>query len=207
MIGKWHLGEGKAHEPTGFDHWDILPGQGVYFDPEFITPGGGLKTEIGYATDLITDKTLAWLEKRDQDRPFFVMCHHKAPHSPWQYHPRHADLYKDKIKIPATFNDTYENRAAAAAAAKIRIRLDMSYLHLDLVQPPGPMAETGALRNMGPGGAGLVGDKDVPFPDDPTTMRPLIDVFTGDKYTFKTQQELAEWKYQRYMQKYLRTLQ
>lgn len=79
MFGKWHLGEGKAHQPSGFDEWEIVRGQGEYYDPVFDTPTGP-KQEIGYATDIITDKTLAFIENRDVEKPFFVMCHHKAPH-------------------------------------------------------------------------------------------------------------------------------
>ena len=79
MIGKWHLGEGKPHEPSGFDHWEVIRGQGEYFDPTFITKDGP-ETEFGYATDIITDKTIKFIDGRDQSKPFFVMCHHKAPH-------------------------------------------------------------------------------------------------------------------------------
>src|SRR2546426_1606466 len=78
MVGKWHLGS----DPTGFDHWIILPGQGVYNDPTFITPAGR-KVIKGYATDIITDLGLEFLEKRPQDKPFFLMLHHKAPHREW----------------------------------------------------------------------------------------------------------------------------
>lgn len=99
MIGKWHLGEGKAHEPSGFDHWQVVAGQGEYFDPSFITPEG-THHEIGYATDIITDKTIDFLDKsRDKSKPFLVMCHHKAPHRTWQCHPRHRELYKEEIKV------------------------------------------------------------------------------------------------------------
>ena len=79
MYGKWHLGEGKTHEPTGFDSWEVIPGQGEYYDPEFITTEGTHR-EKGYVTDLITDKSIKFIEKRDKERPFFLMCHHKAPH-------------------------------------------------------------------------------------------------------------------------------
>ena len=77
MIGKWHL----QSDPTGFDFWKILPGQVVYYDPTFITMGKQEKS-TGYCTDLIGYFTLDWLKKRDTSRPFFLMCHHKAPHRP-----------------------------------------------------------------------------------------------------------------------------
>jgi arylsulfatase A-like enzyme len=78
MIGKWHLGS----EPTGFDQWTILPGQGVYYDPAFLTPDGR-RVIKGYVTDIITDLALDFLKHRPKDQPFFLMCHHKAPHRPW----------------------------------------------------------------------------------------------------------------------------
>ena len=81
----------------------------------------------GYATDIITDKSLAWMKSRDQGKPFFLMCHHKAPHREWEPNPKYRDLFTDEIAIPDTFNDVYKNRAKAAAAAKMRIK-DERYL-------------------------------------------------------------------------------
>ncbi|MBP8273667.1 MAG: sulfatase-like hydrolase/transferase, partial [Acidobacteria bacterium] len=78
MIGKWHL----VSEPTGFDHWEILPGQDSYYNPEFLTPSGRVRRE-GYCTDLIGDSAIAWLRNRDTTKPFLLMCQHKAPHRPW----------------------------------------------------------------------------------------------------------------------------
>jgi arylsulfatase A-like enzyme len=77
MIGKWHLGHGGDADPTGFDYWTVVPGQGDYHNPEFIEMGERKRVE-GYATNLITDFSLAWLENREADRPFMLMCHHKA---------------------------------------------------------------------------------------------------------------------------------
>ena len=88
IFGKWHLGEGPHHEPTGFDTWAVVPGQGEYFDPLFHRPAGP-KRERGYVTDVITDMCVDWLRARDRNRPFFLMCHHKAPHRSWEAHPRH----------------------------------------------------------------------------------------------------------------------
>ena len=79
MFGKWHLGS----DPTGFDKWMVLPGQGVYFDPEFLVAEGRLQIK-GYATDIITDLAIDFLKNRPADKPFFLMCHHKAPHRNWQ---------------------------------------------------------------------------------------------------------------------------
>jgi hypothetical protein len=198
MFGKWHLGEGPAHEPSGFDAWEIVPGQGVYFDPEFISPSGR-KTEYGYATDIITDKTIDFIDKRDESKPFFVM--------PWYCDPKLRDLYKDEIKVPETCTDDYKNRAAAAAASTNRVAVHLSFGDLDVVQQPGDHKTVGPLRSIGVGASGFAFERLIPMPDDPSTMSPLIDVYTGEKFTFKTKEELAHWKYQRYVQKYLRTIQ
>ncbi len=133
LIGKWHLGHGGVHDPTGFDYWNVLPGQGDYHDPEMIELGER-KQYTGYATDLITDMSLDWLRNRDVDRPFLLMCHHKAPHRPWEPDDKHADLYEDvDIPEPETFNDDYSHRASAAAAAQMRIDRDLN--ETDLKQP------------------------------------------------------------------------
>ena len=107
IIGKWHL----KTEPQGFDYYHILPGQGRYFDPQFIEIGADWSqrgsgdnpqwgtVHEGYVTDLITDFTLDWLKQRDTSKPFFLMCHHKAPHDHFEYHPRHEHLFDD-IDIP-----------------------------------------------------------------------------------------------------------
>jgi arylsulfatase A-like enzyme len=104
MVGKWHLGEGKAHEPTGFDYWSVVPGQGEYWDPEFIDATGTERVP-GYATDIITDKCIDWMKARDTNKPFFLMCHHKAPHRSWECDDKHRDLYKEPVKLPDTFTD------------------------------------------------------------------------------------------------------
>ena len=76
IVGKWHL---KSY-PTGFDYWKILPGQGLYFDPRLINMNGDTSTYHGYATDVITDEALSWLDKRNKQKPFLLLLHHKAPH-------------------------------------------------------------------------------------------------------------------------------
>jgi len=121
MIGKWHLGS----DPTGFDYWNILPGQGVYHNPMFIEMGQRKKHQ-GYVTDLITDFSLAFLQNRPKDKPFFLMCHHKAPHRPWDPDEKHARLFENaKIPEPETFNDDYSTRCDAAREATMRIDRDL----------------------------------------------------------------------------------
>ncbi|MAW24376.1 MAG: sulfatase [Gammaproteobacteria bacterium] len=197
IIGKWHLGEGRAHQPTGFDFWSVLPGQGEYFDPYMIEMGEEIEVP-GYCTDIITDKSLDWLKNRDTKRPFFLMCHHKAPHREWEPHPKNRDLYQNDIFIPATFNDDYTNRAKAASEAKMRIRDDMKYADLGLVQPEGG-GEVGERTR--PDST----DRKIPNPEDVSRLR-LIDKDTGEVFTFETEEELSRFKYQRYLKRYLRTI-
>jgi len=189
IVGKWHLGEGPAHQPTGFDFWQVLPGQGRYFDPEFIEPDGRFE-QRGYVTDLITQNSLDWLKTRDPDKPFFLMCHHKAPHRSWEPHPKNTHLYQDPIAQPDTFDDDYKTRARAAAEARMRVRDDMTYFDLGLV-PPGDDTAAAAQK--------------IPHPVDPSDMV-LMDAGTGQEFRFASQSELANFKYQRYLQRYLQTV-
>ena len=197
IIGKWHLGEGKEHEPSGFDFWSVLPGQGDYFDPVFNQMGDEIEAE-GYATDIITDKSLAWLKSRDQGKPFFLMCHHKAPHREWEPNPKYRDLFTDEIAIPDTFNDVYKNRAKAAAAAKMRIKDDITYDDLGLVQPEGGSEVGERARRKS-------NRRKIPTPSDVSDIK-LIDKHTGEIFQFNTPEEFHNFKYQRYLKRYLATI-
>jgi arylsulfatase A-like enzyme len=133
MIGKWHLGS----DPTGFDVWNILPGQGVYFDPVFITRNGSTKHK-GYCTDLITDFSLEFLKSRPKDRPFFLMCHHKAPHRPWEPDEKHARQWENvTVPEPETFNDDYATRSDAAREATMRIDRNLTAADVKRKPPAG----------------------------------------------------------------------
>lgn len=196
IVGKWHLGQGPEHWPTGFDFWSVLPGQGIYHDPVFWEMGEK-RVEPGYVTDVTTDKCIDWLEKRDGSKPFFLMCHHKAPHRPWDPKPEHRKLYLEDIPVPETFDDDYNNRARAAAAAHMRIERDMTYQDLDLVQlPESPTLTHNGIVNYG---ANKV------VPDNPEGLE-LRCKITGEVFTFKTKEELKRFKYQRYLRKYLQTI-
>jgi arylsulfatase A-like enzyme len=133
IFGKWHLGHGGLHDPRGFDEWVVLPSQGDYHNPEMIS-ADGRRVHEGYATDIITDLSLDWLNRRDQDKPFCLLVHHKAPHRPWEPDAAHADMYDDvDIPEPPTLRDDYANRSEAAAAATMRIERDL--LAHDLKEP------------------------------------------------------------------------
>ena len=110
LIGKWHL----VSTPTGFDHFDILQGQGEYYNPTFIHRDGTRSREQGYCTDIITDKAIHWMEERDPDRPFILFVHHKACHRDWLPDLKDLHEYEDQtFPLPANFWDTWEGRQAA----------------------------------------------------------------------------------------------
>lgn len=198
MIGKWHLGEGAAHQPTGFDHWSVLPGQGDYFDPMFIGPEGQGR-EPGYVTDVITDKCLDWLDGGSKDQPFFLMCHHKAPHRNFAPHPKNRHLFDgEDIAVPDTFDDDYKTRARAARDARMRVRSDFEYEDLGLAQPEGG-DEVGVIHFEGKPG------RKIPDPEDVSKLA-LVDVNTGEQFRFETKEQLDHFKYQRYLKRYLQTV-
>ncbi len=132
LFGKWHLGHGGVSDPRGFDEWMVLPDQGEYHDPLFLTAAGPARW-AGYATDVITDRAIEWLERRDPDRPWCLLVHHKAPHRPWEPDDAHRGLYADAdLPLPASFDDDHRGQAPAAAEARMRMAdLDET----DLKQP------------------------------------------------------------------------
>lgn len=136
IVGKWHLGENLQNQPTGFDYWNVLKGQGTYFDPEMIQNGKEVQYE-GYTTDIITDLTLDVLNNLESEKPFFLMCHHKAPHRRWEPHPDKMHLYEDlEIPEPPTFNDDYSTRAECVKKVKMKME-DLTELDLKSSVPEG----------------------------------------------------------------------
>ncbi|EDM28862.1 mucin-desulfating sulfatase (N-acetylglucosamine-6-sulfatase) [Lentisphaera araneosa HTCC2155] len=122
IIGKWHLGS----KPTGFDHWDILPGQGMYYNPDFDSPQGRSRVE-GYCTEVVTDKALTWLKKeRDSSKPFMLMVQHKAPHREWSPALKYLNAFDDvKMPEPSSLFDDYEGRGKAARNQDMSIDISM----------------------------------------------------------------------------------
>lgn len=121
IIGKWHLGHEKPFLPTGFDHFEIFIGQGEYYNPRVIDENG-MHVEYGYATDIVNQKSIDYIKNRDKDKPFFLMCHHKAPHRNWQPSPKYKNAF-DKVNFPhpETYDDDYANRGPAARKAAMKI--------------------------------------------------------------------------------------
>ena len=136
FVGKWHLGRGGNSDPQGFDFWEAMPGQGQYNDPVFYDAKGQKKYE-GYATDIITDIALNWLQTgRDQDQPFYLCVHHKAPHRNWVPAKKYEHLYDDtQIPLPDDFFDDYATRPAAKAA-HMRVARDMTLTDTKGAKPP-----------------------------------------------------------------------
>jgi arylsulfatase A-like enzyme len=137
IFGKWHLGHGGNADPTGFDHWAILPDHGLYHNTNYWIDGE-LTPSTGYVTDQVTDMAIDWIGRRDPSRPFMAMVHHKAPHRPWEPDEAHAAMYDD-IDIPTlpTFDDDYSNRSRAAHNAKMRIESDFRATDLKATPPDG----------------------------------------------------------------------
>nr|WP_236636871.1 sulfatase [Sinomicrobium sp. N-1-3-6] len=195
MIGKWHL----HGSPTGFDYWDMLNDQGNYYNPEFIQ-GSDTTVTPGYATDLITDKTLAWLDKNtDSTQPFFVMMHHKAPHRNWMPALRHAAMYDSvQFPLPDNYFPSYEGQDAAKEQL-MTIYEDMYEGH-DLKMS---IAEGSTTLASNP----WTNDFDRMSPGQrrqwDSIYLPKNDAMHREHLTGKA---LAEWKGQRYLQDYMATI-
>ena len=193
IIGKWHL----ISKPTGFDHWMILNDQGDYYNPEFITENDTTR-HPGYVTDLITQYCEEWLTKRkNPQKPFFLMMHHKAVHRNWVPAERHYRLYEHvSFPVPDNYFDTYEGRYAAQRQ-KMNIYRDMYEGHDlkmvagigsdSLLYDPWPHAFMGTMTS----------EEQQRFLE---AYRERNDEFYAQKRSFK---EVAEWKYQRYLQDYM----
>jgi len=194
MIGKWHLGS----DPTGFDYWNILPGQGDYYNPDFIEMGDTATVE-GYVTNLITDFSIEWLKNRNKEKPFCLMVHHKAPHRCWMPDTTHLGMYNDiKFPLPANFYDTYEGRLAAASQKMHMKNLD-PVNDLKLLDKEGEIQSP--LRKFFEQQIGRMNK----------TQRAAWDRAYEKEISYYKQahlqgDELLEWKYQRYLEDYLRCI-
>lgn len=200
IVGKWHL----TSEPTGFNYWNILIGQGEYYNPTFIN--NGVKEQVkGYATTVTTDIAIDWLEeKRDRSKPFCLLLHHKAPHRTWMADTADLKLFEDReFPLPANFFDTYEGRRAASEQ-KMSIREDDMNLVYDLkLADKEQEIKTG---NPGLDGAGRR-MYDRMSPEEKKAWdahyNPIIQDFKDKKLSGEA---LMNWKFQRYMRDYLKCI-
>ncbi len=170
------LGE-RTH---GFDYWHILPGQGVYYNPPMIDNGKQVK-HVGYTTDILTDLSLQWLEKRDRGKPFLLMCQHKAPHREWSPNLKYLGHDNDrKYPTPSTLFDDYAGRGKAEQSQDMTIAKTMSKHDLKLDEPKGMTPEQLEKWNA--------------------YYKPRNEAFLAANLQGE---ELIRWKYNRYMHDYL----
>ncbi len=203
MYGKLHFG----NNPKGVDDFMILPGQGSYVNPQFITPNGDT-TITGYVSDIITDLTIDWLEqKRDKEKPFMMMYLHKAPHRPWWPRPdKFKEFTKKEFPLPATLFDNYENRGAAAKTAEMNILHHMWYAHDSKIKPETIEEMGGVLPKVNIGGNYFNGAYNRLNEEQQALYDPILDSINGafkEHWPTMTDEEKMIWKYQRYMQDYL----
>lgn len=195
VVGKWHL----TSDPTGFDYWNILIGQGEYYNPTFVDNGKKKQIE-GYATNITTDLAIDWLDtKRDPDKPFCLLLHHKAPHRTWM--PDTCDLgaFDDVVfPLPDNFYDNYNGRLAAAHQ-EMSISQDMDIVYdLKMADKENTIHSS---ENLEKWGRSLYNRMN---PDQKTAWDSYYDPIIQEfKETKLTGNELAEWKYQRYMHDYM----
>ncbi len=194
MIGKWHLGS----DPTGFDYWNILPGQGDYYNPDFIEMGEKKRVE-GYVTNLVTDAGLNWLENRDKEKPFCMLLHHKAPHRCWMPDTAYLDMYNDvKFPLPDNFYDNYEGRLAAAQQ-RMHMKDFCPVNDLKMLDKEGEVQ--GPLRKYFERQIERLNEDQRAAWDK--AYEKEIKYYKEAKLEGK---ELLEWNYQRYLEDYLRCI-
>jgi len=185
IIGKWHL----KSTPQGFDYFDVLVGQGPYYNPPMLYGGIDAKAtrrpNVGYTTDIIKDKALKWLkEGRDKDKPFMLMFQHKAPHRNWQPGPKYLNWLEDEtIAEPDTLYDDYSGRASPASNQAMQVNRDLTDFDLKLTPPKNLTKEQAAAWNAayGPRNAAYLAKRDS-----------------------MTKRQIVQWKYQRFVKDYLR---
>ena len=203
MIGKWHL----KTEPQGFDYWKVLPGQGSYYNPDFIEMGENVR-DTGYVTDLITDDVIDWIDQANQDEPFAVVYNHKAPHREWWPGPDHLNTFDDKeFPLPQTLFDEYKGRKAAEQAL-MAIDSNM-YLSSDLKVKPKYVKERGLYPDaVHKGRYNLYNRKYNRMTDAQKEAWDKAYQDRQEEFRQKdlTGRDLVEWKYQQYMKDYLRCI-
>jgi arylsulfatase A-like enzyme len=198
LVGKWHL----ISDPQGFDYWNIVPGQGDYYNPDFIE-NGVRKRVPGYVTHLTTDFAINWLDQRDTSRPFFLIYQQKAPHRNWMPEEKYYHLFDSTdFPVPRNYFDNYKGRTRAAHEQEMEIATDMHDAYdlklafdLPAEQQAGLASSWQRIFNR------MTPEEKKKYE---TAYRPSIEAFNRAGLTGN---ELALWKYQRYMKEYLRCVQ
>lgn len=203
VIGKWHL----SSNPVGFDYWEVLPGQGNYYNPVFLQMDGSKKKFDGYVTDITTEKAIEWLDSRDKTKPFMLMCQHKAPHRTFSPALRHLGSFDEVIiPEPETLFDSYANRSRTLADNEMEIDRHFDWAY-----------DAKVRKNER-------GDVKLPAPDRYGTPEynrmnasqraewdayfgPLNKEFLSEFAAGKIEgKDVVRWKYRRYMRNYLSTV-
>jgi arylsulfatase A-like enzyme len=192
IIGKWHL----VSEPTGFDHWEVLPGQGSYYNPDFKSPAGRVRVP-GYVSEVVTEKAKHWLdESRDADKPFMLMVQHKAPHRAWLPSQKYLNAFDDIVMPePETLFEDYAGRVTAVVEQDQSIEKTMELVKDLKVRERDLSGQLTAktTKRMSP--------EQLAAWD--AAYQPKNDAFLEANLTGK---ELVRWKYQRYVKDYLRCI-
>jgi len=206
MFGKLHFG----NAPKGFDQYKILPGQGSYYNPDFITKNEGTIRVEGYVTDIITDMTLDWLkEERNPTDPFLLFYLHKAPHREWLPAERHLEEFTQRtFPEPATLFDDYSGRGRAAKEAEMNLLKHMNWSGDSKIYPS-------VMRELGiPGTSNW---DTLAFSREVGRLTPAqlanwtrsydrVNAALKTSYPSMDDKEKMQWRYQRYMQDYLGTI-
>ena len=207
MFGKLHFG----NNPKGVDDFMILPGQGNYINPRFITSDGDT-TMTGYVTDIITDLSIDWLaNKRDKEKPFMMLYLHKAPHRPWWPSPEKFNEFSKKtFPEPETLFDDYSNRGTAAKTAEMNLLQHMRYGHDSKIRPETIEKMEQITPDVPPIIWGKIDGFTGPFsranPDQMNAYAPALDSINSwflNNWNDLSSEDKMRWKYQRYMQDYL----
>ena len=209
LFGKWHL----ESDPTGFDTWEIFPGQGSYYNPDFINlkPDGKRQTKRfpGYATDVVTDKSIQWLENRDKNKPFLLVVGHKAPHRAWCPALRHlGKVDTSGMTPPANFHDDYANRPEFLKKNQQTVANHMA-IYSDLKVLKDQVPEEMRKSIVSPGYGWDLGELNRMTPEEKKTWtdyyakrtKSLVDGMKSGK--LKDPKAFAEWKWHAYMEDYL----
>ena len=198
MIGKWHLNT----DPVGFDYWEVLPGQGNYYNPDFLQMDGRRQRFEGYCTDLITEKALTWLENRDKSKPFLLMCQHKAPHRNWAPAPRHFDLFPKDVPEPPTLMDDYAGRSSLLKENEMSIRNHFHWGHDMKFKGENQFPEAFRGRHANGEYRRMTAQQkktwDAKY--EPENQAFIEKMKAGDY----SPEDIVRWKYQRYIKDYLK---
>lgn len=202
MIGKWHL---HSH-PIGFDYWEVLPGQGSYYNPDFIQMDGKMKRFQGHCNDVVTEKGITWLKKAQADKkPFLAMIQYKAPHRNWAAAKRHLTLF-DNIDMPepTSLFDDYSHRSSVLAEHAMGIAKHMTWEHDMKFKGPNLFPEhflsgyrNGEYFRMEPEEKKIW---DAAY--EPKNQKFIADMKAGKL----SDKQITQWKYQRYIKDYLRSI-